>query len=330
MLLGEAREGPPWAVEWADDNPFEPREIAAEVSDALGRTARDVVFLKPYEVVERAEVSSVLIEASVQDRFGRFVTGIPAVQVLGVRGRRAAGARRRRPETLPATYTLLVDSSQSMSRRMDFVREAAATLAGNLRPQDQIIVAPFSKTLGPVTGPTDDRATVSQAICQHPSEGRHRHPGLPGGGAALGSALEGRHAIVLITDGYDEHSTKPFRGRPRRAFRRMARPCTSSASAAWPASASRASACCSQVAEGTGGRAFFPAREFELSPVHEQVASDVQQRYLIGYTPTNQKAGRHVAADHRANRGSRAGPCARGQATSRRSRRRSGRRSSSR
>ena len=93
VLLGEAREGPPWAVEWADDNPFEPREIAAEAWDALGRTARDVVFLKPYEVVERAEVSSVLIDASVQDRFGRFVTGIPAVQVHGIRERRSAGAR---------------------------------------------------------------------------------------------------------------------------------------------------------------------------------------------------------------------------------------------
>ena len=40
-------------------------------------------------------------------------------------------------EKLPATYTLLIDSSQSMSRRMDFVREAATTLAGKLRPAGQ-------------------------------------------------------------------------------------------------------------------------------------------------------------------------------------------------
>ena len=61
VLLAETRDGPPWAVEWSDDNPFEAREIAAEVTDTAGRTARDVVFLKPYEVMERAKVSSVLL-----------------------------------------------------------------------------------------------------------------------------------------------------------------------------------------------------------------------------------------------------------------------------
>jgi VWFA-related protein len=44
-----------------------------------------------------------------------------------------------------------------------------------------------------------------------------------------------------------------------------------------------------RLATETGGRAFFPAREIELRPVHEQVASDVQLRYLLSYTPKNQK-----------------------------------------
>jgi Ca-activated chloride channel family protein len=42
------------------------------------------------------------------------------------------------------------------------------------------------------------------------------------------------------------------------------------------------------LAAGTGGRAFFPAREIELRPIHELVAADVQRRYLISYMPTNQ------------------------------------------
>src|SRR5215213_3731493 len=67
--LGEVGGGPPWAVEWADENPFLPREIVAEVTDALGRSARDVVLLKPFEVIEKSEVSSVILETTVQDRF---------------------------------------------------------------------------------------------------------------------------------------------------------------------------------------------------------------------------------------------------------------------
>ena len=164
VLLAETRDGPPWAVEWSDDNPFEAREIAAEVTDTAGRTARDVVFLKPYEVMERAKVSSVLLEASVQDRVGRLVTGITPSRFTLLENDEPQALDIVRPDSLPATFTLLIDSSQSMNRRMDFVREAAATLAKTLRPQDRIIVAPFSKTLGPVAGPTDDQLTITQAI----------------------------------------------------------------------------------------------------------------------------------------------------------------------
>ena len=44
-----------------------------------------------------------------------------------------------------------------------------------------------------------------------------------------------------------------------------------------------------QIANDTGGRAFFPSREIELRPIHELVASEVTLRYVITYTPTNQK-----------------------------------------
>jgi Ca-activated chloride channel homolog len=45
-----------------------------------------------------------------------------------------------------------------------------------------------------------------------------------------------------------------------------------------------------KIAGQTGGRAFFPSREQELPAVHELVVADVQQRYLITYSPENQIA----------------------------------------
>ena len=128
-------------------------------------------------------------------------------------------------EKLPATYTLLIDSSQSMSRRIEFVREAAATLATNLRSQDRIIVAPFSKTLGPITGPTDDRATVTQAISNIRSSGGTAILDCLEEGAALGDGRDGHHVVVLITDGYDEHSTKRFED-VLKTVQKDAAPCT--------------------------------------------------------------------------------------------------------
>src|SRR3954469_22506656 len=77
QLLGTVTDGPPYATEWVDDNPFERREISVEVSDSLGHEAHDAVVLEPFEVSEAAEVNSVLVEASVQDKQGRFVKGLP-------------------------------------------------------------------------------------------------------------------------------------------------------------------------------------------------------------------------------------------------------------
>jgi Ca-activated chloride channel family protein len=43
------------------------------------------------------------------------------------------------------------------------------------------------------------------------------------------------------------------------------------------------------IAADTGGRAFFPARPTELPNVYDVLANDAQLRYLVTYTPTNQK-----------------------------------------
>src|SRR5262245_43278290 len=71
-LLGSVEQAP-YAVEWVDENPFERREIAVEALDALGNAATDTVVLEPFEVTESTDVASVLVEASVQDKKGRFV-----------------------------------------------------------------------------------------------------------------------------------------------------------------------------------------------------------------------------------------------------------------
>ena len=288
VLLGEVADGPPWALEWTDENPFEPREIAVEVSDAEGRSARDVVFLEPYEVVERAEVSSVILEATVQDKAGRFVTGMSESGFTVHEDDVPQKLDVVKPETLPATYTLLIDSSQSMNRRIEFVRDAAAALASYLRPQDRIIVAPFSKSLETITGPTDDRTTVSDAISAIRSRGGTAIRDALVETARVIAGVDGRHAIVLITDGYDEHSRSTLE-ESIAAVQRTGASVYVVGIGGVAGISIRGERLLRQLAAVTGGKAFFPSREIELRTVHEQVASDVQRRYVISYTPTNQK-----------------------------------------
>ena len=286
-LLSSVTGGPPYAVEWVDENPFEAREISVAVADSLGNTARDVVALKPLEVVEATDVARVLIDASVQDKGGRYIDSLDAHNFRVLEDGVPQVVDLAQKEELPATFALLVDSSQSMSRRIDFVRETASHLAGYLRPKDRMLVVPFSKSIGSITGPTNDKETVSDAIGRIQSRG---------GTAILDSlieispllaAIQGRRAVVLITDGYDEHSDKGFE--EALAALKAAQATVYVVGIGGVAGISlQGERLLKRLATETGGRAFLPSREEELQAVNTLLASDVQKRYLLSYTPSNQ------------------------------------------
>jgi len=289
VLLGVDEDGPPYALEWLDENPYERREIAVEVEDDLGRVARDSVELKPFEIVEVTGASRVLLEASVYDKVGRFISGLARSSFTVTEDGVPQEIDLVSQETLPATFALLIDSSHSMSRRIDFVRDASKRFIQYLRPKDQVLVAPFTRELGALTGPTADHKTILEAV---------DHVGSAGGTAILDSLVavakklpadQGRCAIVLITDGYDENSVLS----PEEALAavKAARVTVYVVGIGGIAGISlKGERLLKRVAAETGGQVFFPPREEDIVAVHERLAEDAQNRYLVTYTSSNQNA----------------------------------------
>jgi Ca-activated chloride channel homolog len=279
-------DGPPYAVEWVDENPFEQRELAVEVEDNLGNRGRDRIVLDAFELVEVSEVASVLLEAGVYDRTGHFVGGLKpshfAVREDGV------------PQTIdlvshervPATFALLIDSSQSMSRRFEFVQDAAKRLTAFLRPTDRVVVAPFSKRLLPLTGPTGDVRTISDAI-QHiePTGGTAILDSLIELSGRLGSG-EDRRSVILISDGYDEHSKATFEA-ALTAVKGAGLTVYVVGIGGIAGISLKGERELKRLATETGGQVFFPPRAEELAAVYDRLAADAQNRYLVTYTPTN-------------------------------------------
>jgi Ca-activated chloride channel family protein len=288
-LVGEGKSGPPYAVDWNDDNPYEAREIVAQVSDDRGGVARDVVDLKPLEVRDTSSVASVLLEPMVLDADGKPVNGLKLGDFHVLEDGVPQAIEMADPEIAPSTYTLLIDSSQSMSRRLDFVREAAARLPQFLRPDDEIVVAPFTRKLGTVTGPTKDRQTIADAIgALHATGGTSILDCLKDLGPRLAGQTT-RQIVVLITDGYDEDSTTTFQA-ALQAIKSSEATLYVVGIGGVAGISIKGEDLLRQLATETGGRAFFPAREEQIADVHELISADVQDRYMVSYTPTNQKA----------------------------------------
>lgn len=287
-LIGELSEGPPYALPWVDANPFEPANIRVEALAGKEDIASDSITLTPLELVDATEVSSVLLEASVEDLDGYTVSNLTAGDFVLMENDVRQPIDQVFRETLPATFTILVDSSQSMHRRLEFVREAASGLTDHLRENDRVAIVPFSKEIGPVTGPTDDRETVQDAISAIQATGGTAIVDSVKRVSSLLSEVEGRHAILLITDGYDEHSESPI----DEAVAAVKGAHATLYVIGVPGVAGislKGAALLRNLAEESGGRAFFPSRHQQLANAHELVSLDVFHRYMITYTPLNQQ-----------------------------------------
>ena len=289
LHLADDSDGPPYEALWSDDNPFEPREISVRAEFASGAVLTDALALNALVVTEAVEVTSIAIEASVVDPKGRFVRDLTESDFTLLENAEEQEIDLVSQRRQPALFALLVDSSQSMALRYSAVRAAASQLLEPLHPDDAVIVAPFAREITTVTGPTSDHATVLEAISAI----------QPTGGTAILDAIqqmveglpsEGyeRRAVILITDGYDEHSTAQFDATI--AALRASDVTMYVIGVGGVAGISlKGEKLLSQLAEQTGGRAWFPRDRRRLVEAYATTAEDVQQRYLLTYTPTNQR-----------------------------------------
>jgi Ca-activated chloride channel homolog len=286
-LVGVVEDGPPYSVDWVDDNPFVRREIVVQAQDKNGRNMEDKVVLPPFEITDQSDVTSVLLEAGVYDTHGRIASNLdPSTFAVLENGVRQTADQITR-QTLPTTILLLVDGSQSMSRRMDFVRLAAERLGSALRQRDQVIVVPFNQQLGAITGPTSDAPTIAGAIAAMRAKGGTAILDSVQASLKLFDGADGRRTMVLITDGYDENSKTDIQTVLKAAEAQQVSIYVVGIGGVAGISL-KGERMLREIADKTGGRIFFPPRESEMLDVSQAVSADLFSRYVISYTPTDQ------------------------------------------
>ena len=287
LLLSTDADGPPYVAEWVDDNPFERRLLRVEIALAAGELIGDEVTLEPLDFVESAQVISVGLEATVQDGRGLYVANLTAADFELREDGVAQSIDFLSIESVATTFALLIDTSQSMSRSMAIVRDAAMRLSEHLRGDDTMIIAPFKAQIVNVTGPTRDSATIGEAVAAI----------RPSGKTAILDALAttaerfvggDRRVIVLVTDGYDEGSALSV----DRALERLKRAQATVHVIAIGGVAGvslHGEALIRRLAAETGGRVFFPWNGAQLAAAHASIAEDARSRYRMAYTPLNQR-----------------------------------------
>jgi Ca-activated chloride channel homolog len=201
---------------------------------------------------------------------------------------------------LPVALSLLIDTSSSMEDRMATAQDAAIGFIRKLRPTD----------LGEVIG-FDSRAEVLQKFTSNTAELEQAiRKTVAGGSTSLNNAvyisLKGlkkipirqedeirRQAIILLSDGEDTSSLVTFEDvldLARRSETAIYAIGLMEETAGGQSKGFReATYALRQLANDTGGRAFFPADMRSLSAVYGQIYDELSSQYTIGYTSKNSR-----------------------------------------
>ena len=245
----------------------------------------------------RTGVDIVSVNVTVTDADGRYITDLAQAEFNvfedGIQQDLSFFTRTQ----LPIALALLIDTSASMERRMQTAQEAAIGFARRLRPQDLASVIDFDSRVNILEVFTNDSDQLERAIRRTAA----------GGSTSLHNAIYislkelskvrartpdeiRRQSIVVLSDGEDTSSlvgfdevlelakrsetaiyaiglrTREHRG--RRGFQ-------------------EAEFVLRQLAQETGGRAFFPDSVGELTDIYGQIADELSSQYTIGYTSKN-------------------------------------------
>ena len=246
----------------------------------------------------RSDVRLVLLDVSVKDSKGGFVSGLSkddfSVFENGVRQQISVFAH----DDVPVTIGILVDSSRSMIPKYHQVITAATTFIEQSNPQDEIFVLHFNDDvklgLPPGVPFSDDIQQLRTALYNVVPDGKTAlNDGIVEGLLHLEQGRKDKKALILISDGGDNASRHTRRDTILAVENSIA---TIYAIGVYdPDDLDRDPGILRQLARISGGEAFAPIEPADLVPVCKRIAKDIRTRYTIGYLPsTSGESVRHV------------------------------------
>ena len=159
--------------------------------------------------VVKVETNLITIPVSVFDRNGLYIPNLSKENFKIYENGKEQEIAYFGTTEKPITVILLLDTSPSTAYKIEEIQQAATAFIDQLKPQDSVMVIEFDANIHVLTEATSDRQKIYKAIKRADF----------GGGTSLYdavdfslrkrlSAVAGRKAIVLFTDGVDTTSSK--------------------------------------------------------------------------------------------------------------------------
>ena len=243
----------------------------------------------------KVEANEVNLIFTVTDKKGHFITGLNQSSFgLLDDGRPPVAVLHFTQQTdLPLRVGIMLDTSSSIRQRFQFEQDSAIDfLLQILHRNDRAFVEGFDIQIDVAQGFTNNLDLLNQGI----------HRLRPGGGTALFDALYKtckdemltlressavRKAVILVSDGDDNYSHALESDAIKMCQR--AETIVYAISTDVSPSRSKGDDVLMQIAEATGGQAFYPNRIEDVASGFHNIEEELRSQYSLEYRPANFK-----------------------------------------
>lgn len=198
-------------------------------------------------------------------------------------------------EDIPLTMGLVIDNSGSMREKRAQVNAAALTFVKTSNPQDEAFVVNFNDEYYLDTDGdfTNNQQDMSDALARIDSRGSTAlYDAVIGSLNHLKMGHKDRRVLLLVTDGEDTASRSSFTDTVRAAEKSNAAIYAIGVFSQDDRKNDKhmvrnSSRVLKELADATGGEAYFPETLDEVTPLCQRVAREIRDQYTIGYYPSN-------------------------------------------
>jgi VWFA-related protein len=246
-----------------------------------------------------ADVQLVLLDVSVRDRQGGFVSGLQKDDFKIFENGKPQTITQFSNSDQPVTIGLVVDNSGSMAPKRPDVITSALVFVGASNPADEIFVINFNdkvvKGLPDTLLFSDDVRQLRAALWRGPSEGRTAlYDAILDSLHILDMGRQAKKTLIVISDGGDNISKHSFRDVMDSVLESRATIYT--VGIFDTDDPDRNPDVLKKLANVSGGVPYFPEKSKDVVDICRQIAKDVRSRYTVAYVPHDlEKPGvRHI------------------------------------
>jgi Ca-activated chloride channel family protein len=263
-------------------------------SEGLGKTLGIIEqALDELEQTLQVDVDLVLVNATVTDPLNRYVTSLEQEHFRLYEDRVEQELQYFSAEDVALSLGIIFDISGSMKNKASVARDAAATFLRTGSPDDEYFLVAFNSSAALLQEFTTDISRLQNHLIFAQTSGMTAlYDAVYLGLETLNQGINTKKALLMITDGEDNHSRYTFSN--VREFVKESDVqiysigiVDSYGSQLGLGRAGRSNI--NELSETTGGRSFFPNSVYELEDITMKIAVELKNQYVLGYFSSNEE-----------------------------------------